>query len=285
MTDLARPPQPPPAARFLDPDADDFSLVFDLYSDLLPDGSTAKVRAWTGHGEAALLRSMKAEGPAKVDHLVTFLQNVLAELNGGPPSPDAILDLHDASVRAIQIRARAATHDDSTMLVFGWDCAPPAVPRGMGCGHRGSGPTPTNGRPINHQGIDLAKLPFLPMVVGSQRQLPSSKKVAAWFPNTLRRQKQYLASHRQAQAGDDGVDLDALFLARGVQLDGKVGKRADFEALPGKDRSALRADILKWGGVDTRTAADAARYQASSPATASALSGAIAAARATTSGK
>lgn len=248
MTDLA----PPPAARFADPDNDDFSLLFDLYSDVLPSGGAAKVKAWNGHGESALLRSLKSDGPSRVDHLVTFLQNVLTELNGAPPSAEAVLDLHDADVRAIHLRARYATHDDSPLLIFAWDCAPPAVPRGVGCGHRGSGPIPLNGRPLNSQAVDLSRLPFLPMVEIVPRELPVSKKQAAWFPNTLRRQKQYLAGHQAGRAGDDGVDLDSLFLARGLQLDGKVARRPDLEALPGKDRSALRRDLLKWGGVDTR---------------------------------
>lgn len=254
MTDLA-PPKAPPGARFADPDNDDFRLLFDLHGDALPSGRTAKVRAWNGHAERALLASLRAPGPARVDHLVRFLLGVLAEIDGVPATEEVVLDLHDSDVRAIQLRARFATHDESPALEFAWDCGPPAVQKGLGCGHRGAGPTGLDGRPPNRQAVRMDALPFLPMEELRPFLLPASKKQAAYFPNTLRRQKAYLAQQRPQQAADDGVDLDALVLARGVQFDGKPVKRADLEDLMGKDRSVLRRELLRWGGVDSRVEA------------------------------
>jgi hypothetical protein len=246
MPDLTAPPPPlPPAARFADPDNEDFGLKFDLISEVLPSGRTAKVRPYKGPAERALLASIKADGPSQVDHLVRFLLGIVSTLDGNTPTEADMLDLHDADVRALLIRGRHVTHDDSTIVEFKWDCAPPTVPMGVGCKFRD-----------NANIVDIAQLDYLMMTELKPVPLSHAKKTAAWFPLTQRRRKAYLARFQSKRADESGIDLDALFFSRGLQLDGKPATQSMVDDLDGKDRSLLRREMLRWGGVDSRVHAE-----------------------------
>jgi hypothetical protein len=252
MTDLAR--KAPPGARFADPDNDDYSLLFDLTGETLPSGATAKVRPWNGAAERSLMASLQSDGPAKVDNLIRFLLHCVTELDGVAPTEEALLDLPSTDVQALQIRIRCVTHEDTT-AVWKWDCVPPAVPKGAACGHRGSIGSASGVLP-NAKAVDLTKLEFVAIPERKSIPLPRCGKTASFHGPSLRREKAYLAAHNRGRGNEQGIDIDALFISRGLQLDGKPAKRVDLEKLEGKDRAELWRAILRRGGINNRAESD-----------------------------
>lgn len=242
MTDLTTSPAPPPptlppAARFVDPDGGDYTLKFDLHSDALPSGRTARVRPIKGPAERDLTASLQAKGPAQIDHMAQFFLKTIEQIDSVAPSLDVVLELDDADVRALLLRIRCVSLGQS-LVQIAWDCTPPIISKEIACGYKRNGAT-----------FDLDDADFVALVPSRVLRLGTSGKQASWPPNTLAVQREYLSRRKK---NVEGLDLDALFVARKVSLDGKVATSAMLDDLGLADRSALRGALAAWGGPDVR---------------------------------